>query len=113
MYYFCQAEDGIRDAHEGLEFRRVLFRSDRKSRRGGGMACRSCGFGFEQPEFAAGLAQRHAVGERPGEAKRKPYGSHRGHRKSVVQRTSVSVRVDLGGRRIIKKTTNTQTGKTT
>src|SRR3546814_20198025 len=27
VYFFCQAEDGIRDAHEGLEFRRVLFRS--------------------------------------------------------------------------------------
>src|SRR3546814_9381641 len=26
--YLLQAEDGIRDAHEGLEFRRVLFRSD-------------------------------------------------------------------------------------
>src|SRR3546814_4285065 len=25
--FFFQAEDGIRDAHEGLEFRRVLFRS--------------------------------------------------------------------------------------
>src|SRR3546814_4011927 len=24
--FFCQAEDGIRDAHWGLEFRRVLFR---------------------------------------------------------------------------------------
>src|SRR3546814_10319857 len=27
MIFFFQAEDGIRDAHEGLEFRRVLFRS--------------------------------------------------------------------------------------
>src|SRR3546814_18228929 len=27
--FFFQAEDGIRDAHWGLEFRRVLFRSDR------------------------------------------------------------------------------------
>src|SRR3546814_9681973 len=27
MFVFFQAEDGIRDAHEGLEFRRVLFRS--------------------------------------------------------------------------------------
>src|SRR3546814_7646405 len=25
--FFVQAEDGIRGAHEGLEFRRVLFRS--------------------------------------------------------------------------------------
>src|SRR3546814_3743381 len=25
--FFFQAEDGIRDAHQGLEFRRVLFRS--------------------------------------------------------------------------------------
>src|SRR3546814_15915007 len=30
-------------------------------------------------------------------------------RKSVVQGKSVSVRVDLGGRRIIKKTTHTET----
>src|SRR3546814_2872660 len=27
FYLFFQAEDGIRAAHEGLEFRRVLFRS--------------------------------------------------------------------------------------
>src|SRR3546814_15152909 len=27
LVFFFQAEDGIRDAHEGLEFRRVLFRS--------------------------------------------------------------------------------------
>src|SRR3546814_8382900 len=26
--FFCQAEDGIRVAHKGLEFRRVLFRSE-------------------------------------------------------------------------------------
>src|SRR3546814_2328771 len=26
--FWFHAEDGIRDAHEGLEFRRVLFRSD-------------------------------------------------------------------------------------
>src|SRR3546814_10802104 len=30
MIFFFQAEDGIRDAHYGLEFRRVLFRSVRK-----------------------------------------------------------------------------------
>src|SRR3546814_10689639 len=27
LFFFFQVEDGIRDAHEGLEFRRVLFRS--------------------------------------------------------------------------------------
>src|SRR3546814_13022556 len=27
LFFFCQAEDGIRVAHEGLEFRRWLFRS--------------------------------------------------------------------------------------
>src|SRR3954463_10831922 len=31
-FFFFQAEDGIRD-YRGLEFRRVLFRSDRKSTR--------------------------------------------------------------------------------
>src|SRR3546814_12301996 len=34
---------------------------------------------------------------------------HRGDRKSGVWGKSVAVRVDLGGRRIIKKKTNTQT----
>src|SRR3546814_3335459 len=39
---FCgRAGDGRRDAHYGLEFRRVLFRSVRKTQRGGSTWCRA------------------------------------------------------------------------
>src|SRR3546814_19226293 len=40
---------------------------------------------------------------RPGLRQRLAFGGVRGDRKSVVLGKSVSVRVDLGGRRIIKK----------
>src|SRR3546814_18648698 len=53
-----------------------------------------------------GAPPRRGVGRRgpSGQAQRFPY---RGERKSVVSGKSVAVRVDLGGRRIIKKK-NTQ-----
>src|SRR3546814_14344691 len=38
-----------------------------------------------------------------GQARERPYDATRADRKSVVSGKSVSVRVDLGGRRIIKK----------
>src|SRR3546814_12448629 len=59
------------------------------------------GFGISRTYGAYGGATvycRVAVGEEPRSA-----GVRRGDRKSVVSGKSVSVRVDLGGRRIIKK----------
>src|SRR3546814_7291480 len=32
LVFFCQSEDGIRDAHECIEFRRVFYRAARRER---------------------------------------------------------------------------------
>src|SRR3546814_19435382 len=53
--------------------------------------------------------RRQAPAAKPGV---KPGGEHL-DRKSVVEGKSVSVRVDLGGRRIIKKTKSYHNNKTT
>src|SRR3546814_14537089 len=73
----------------------------------------ACNHGQDSEKAGAGGWLQHAVGRRDtrsgqrGNAERK-----RRDRKSVVEGKSVSVRVDLGGRRIMKKknnTTHTQT----
>src|SRR3546814_5859044 len=52
--WFFQAEDGIRGEHEGLEFRRVLFRSTVRGRRRAG--------GAEQAAELPGVVDRLADG---------------------------------------------------
>src|SRR3546814_15788342 len=52
--------------------------------------------------------QAHGDGERRGRRARRSAARGRGDRKSVVQGKSVSVRVELGGRRIIKKKMKTK-----
>src|SRR3546814_17121822 len=57
---------------------------------------------------------RQAFVHRPafGKARQEPRGEQVADRKSVVSGKSVSVRVDLGGRRIIKKKNTTNDSKT-
>src|SRR3546814_18742977 len=50
-----------------------------------------------QQDHAAGADQQQVVGQQQG------FARGRGDRKSVVEGKSVSVRVDLGGRRTLKK----------
>src|SRR3546814_16090890 len=86
-----------------MEFRRVLFRSLRGSAPG-------C-----SPRWRPGDGRRiwaRALPERPSSParSRSRRAARRGDRKSVVEGKSVSVRVDLGGRRILKtKKNNTRT----
>src|SRR3546814_10991430 len=100
-----------------MEFRRVLFRS--RCRRRPGSRCGCSGHapaeahrdawravrGGGRPERrappGAGAARRAPAGGPT--AGRAPPGGSCSDRKSVVEGKSVSVRVDLGGRRVIKK----------
>src|SRR3546814_11312690 len=119
MFFFFQEKDCIRVAHYVLEFRRVLFRSVNKPQSacarfvGGGKA--GC------PSYPLGIASRRVATAsaaccpncamkpsswpsatsawRPAAMSAQPMQD----RKSVVEGKSVSVRVDHGGRRIIKK----------
>src|SRR3546814_1634570 len=71
MFKFgCQAEDGIRDAHEGLEFRRVLFRSILVDREGefrnlaghiGATSLKACELTADGLTAAAARARQHRL----------------------------------------------------
>src|SRR3546814_17118830 len=73
--------------------------------------------GEDRPKIVEAVRLKPADGERPGERhpRRILAGREQGAgRKSVVEGKSVSVRVDLGGRRIYKKqTTNKYTSSAT
>src|SRR3546814_19267382 len=112
VFFFFQAEDGIRDANYGLEFRRVLFRSHRRVRLAGGLRRlepwredrrRRQGSHGHVPDARVHRAARlAAAGRGPTYLpldRRRPED-----RQSVVQGENVSVRGELGGRRKIKKT---------
>src|SRR3546814_11778179 len=120
MFFFFQEKDCIRVAHYVLEFRRVLFRSVNKPQSacarfvGGGKA--GC------PGYPLGIASRRVATAsaaccpncamkpsswpsatsawRPAAMSAQPMQAER---KRVVEGRGVSVRVSLGGRRIIKK----------
>src|SRR3546814_16057058 len=62
--------------------------------------------GFRCRDDSLGTAARAVRRDQDSEIKARPAPEGGADRKSVVEGTSVSVRVDLGGRRIIKKKTN-------
>src|SRR3546814_4836387 len=98
---FFQAEDDIRVAHECLEFRRVLFRSQLID---GIASWWTAVHGYNHPHIAEALKAQ--IDRMPhvmlGGLVHEPGArlAARG-RKSVVQGKGVSVRGDHGGRRII------------
>src|SRR3546814_15450295 len=109
LLLFFQAEDGKRVAHWLLDFRRVLFLADQAARQ---PASRSRSVILLQPGRTP-TASRRRSSRRARRARSRAGSSHRecirrdrsrlSDRKSVVTGKSGSVRVDLGGRRIIKK----------
>src|SRR3546814_177043 len=65
LFFFFQAEDGIRDAHEGLEFRRVLFRAQQPDPATGARAVPlyvTTSFVFEDADHAAALFNLERAG---------------------------------------------------
>src|SRR3546814_15849358 len=87
----------------------TLFRSRLRSH-GAPAACRPPGVDHDAAAVAEGRAQAHRPDGRRHRQDRRPQLQGRSaqavdhrDRKSVVKGKSVSVRVDLGGRRIIKK----------
>src|SRR3546814_15952518 len=97
----------------GAEFR-IRGSGGERDRIGGARAIAAVGFGVEQ-RAVGGAVELLPVGfgqQRPdaaadaggdGKVERHPFGAEPRDRKSVVEGKSVSVRVDLGGRRTIKK----------
>src|SRR3546814_18472443 len=117
ILFFFQAEDGIRDAHYCLEFRRVLFRSaasSASSSAGTARALRAVSTSTGSRNSRAGTAPsaRASSSRTKGGLSGPGAGMETGmavsllDRKRVVSGRRVSVRVDLGGRRILKKKTN-------
>src|SRR3546814_11345832 len=85
-----------------LDENQMVDQVDSQHRQKGGRVARAGDVGAAGPRFGGGVVVRHED-KACAAVEQAPPAPRREDRKSVVSGTRVSVRVDLGGRRIIKK----------